>query len=156
MGDTHAYSMYGFDRWAELEYDDQWQENADQSWSFASTLTSNNDNWQNVKWQRKIVLSDHRATLVDKVDSGNQTHVYTLLYTLAPGVEVNELQTNCSWQLKKGGLQAELRIDSNSIKCSRLVEISNCQQRIARKALQLQVEFAMQADLDVVSNLIFK
>lgn len=156
VGDTHAYSMYGFDRWAELEYDDQWQENADQSWSFASTLTSNNDNWQDVKWQRKIVLSDHRATLVDKVDSGNQTHVYTLLYTLAPGVEVNELQTNCRWQLKKGGLQAELRIDSNSIKCSRLVEISNCQQRIARKALQLQVEFAMQADLDVVSNLIFK
>lgn len=154
VGDTHAYSMYGFDRWAELEYDDRWQDHSDGSKSFVSTLTSNSEAWQDIKWQRKLTLSGKAVKLSDQVFSGDRNHDYTLLFNLAPQVEISQLSEN-QWLLKKGPLQAKLTFCSAEKTASRIVTICNCQQREKRDAFQLQISVSNCKDFTAETALDF-
>lgn len=143
IGDTHAYSMYGFDRWPELDYADNWQQNPDSSCSFSSTLSSNNSSWQAIKWRRLLTLRTDGVQLLDTVENGTSaTHIYTLLINLAPGVEIESISPT-RWQLKKCGYTCSMELTCGTAPRSvRIREIKNCQQRFPRKMQQLQIEFS--------------
>ena len=151
IGDARAYSMYGFDRWAELEYADSWRKNPDRSYSFDSTLTSNNVKWNDIIWHRKFTLSAHGLQLDDTVRNSSGTkHTYTMLFTLAPGVSVETLSP-VEWLLKKHNLSCRMSLQSAaSIAEVRFREIKNCQQRTPRMTVQIQIEFAPALELQEV------
>jgi hypothetical protein len=157
VGDTHAYSMYGFDRWAELEYADQWQKNSDGSYSFGPYLTSNAEAWKDIKWFRKLQISENSVSLSDSVENhGNAEHVYTLLYNLAPEAVIENIGP-AEWLIKKHNSICRMRLQSaEAPRAVRILELKNCQKRHPRKVFQLQIEFAPTKELNAVTQLYFE
>ena len=145
-GDTHAYSMYGFDRWAELEYDDFWKDNGDGTKSFKSILTSNVEAWRGIRWERCLTIGERMVKLSDRAGGDGKTHTYTLLFTLAPQVEISDLSER-KWLLNKGGLRGVLRLDFDGEIEVRKRTISNCQKRAVCEVWQLQIDLKNCSDM---------
>jgi len=156
IGDARAYSMYGFDRWAELEYADSWRKNPDRSYGFDSALTSNSAEWNGITWHRKFTLSAHGLQLNDTVrNRSGSLHAYTMLFTLAPGVSVETLSPG-EWLLKKHDLTCRMSLRSAvGIAEVRFREIKNCQQRTPRATVQIQIEFVPALELRGVATFRF-
>jgi len=153
-GDTHAYSMYGFDRWAELEYDDFWLDNGDGTRSFNSVLTSNVEEWRGIRWRRCLTMGNSFVKLNDRVNGNGEKHTYTLLFTLAPQVEISELSER-RWLLCKGELRGVLTLDFDGEIEVRSRKICNCQRRAVREAWQLQIDLKNSSDISSESVLQF-
>jgi hypothetical protein len=77
--------------------------------------------------------------LCDRVNGDGKTHTYTLLFTLAPQVEISDLSER-KWLLSKGVLNGVLTLDFDGEIEVRRRRICNCQKREVRKAWQLQID----------------
>ena len=150
IGDTHQFGLYGFDAWAELKHDNQWQLADDGSCSFSAIATSNAPEWAHVCWQRICCLSAEQVKFTDRITAAD-AHEYTLLFCLAPGVSVEPCSDG--WMLSKNSVQVLLKC---SLGNGKVTEIKNCQQHSVRTACQLQFSCCGQADTEIITELIIK
>lgn len=150
-GDSHQFGLYGFDGWAELKYDESWQDQP-QGRSFTSALTSNVPEWKDVVWKRTLLLTEKSLRIIDSVKAGI-SHDFTLIFCLAPEVTFSRNGRNC--QLTNHGITGYFTIENPDAILSENA-IFNCQLSEPRKASQIRAEFKQCRVFECVSVLCFE
>ena len=138
FSDGRSFSVYGFDCYPELAFDD-WSED-----TFSATETSCVPAWKGVSFQRTMECSDNGIVLKDEIISDTE-HVYALLFTLAPGISVNIV--NSRKFLLQGAKNAiSVEVLSEDACCTLTPAVSH-QSDPSKEIMQLRVTFAAAKDL---------
>lgn len=151
-GDSHQFGLYGFDNWAETEYDDHWTESAGRRY-FSSVLTSNLPEWNGVSWKRTVGVHEKGIQITDQVRCDSKSHHFRLLFCLAPDVTV--IQNGQYFQLSCRGENCIFSIKNPDATLS-LRKIVNCQQPQPRNTLQIQADFGSGKTLECISEFSFE
>lgn len=143
--DAHSFSVYGFDKVPELNFD-KWQGSR-----FTSVETSEADEWQGVKFERSIECSDSEIILTDVI-SADREHEYTLLFTMSPAIRL-EIKDRYRFLLKSEKNTVEMILKNNDCKTFVIPAVS-FQSDPSEEILQLRVQFP--SSRNIRSVIIFK
>ena len=96
--DALSFSLYGWDSTPTMQFDG-WEGNR-----FDSTLVSSTPQWQGVSWRRGLICRDDSIEVEDFVSS-DQSHVFELHFTLAPGIAPEKVQGGLLLKGRHGALK---------------------------------------------------
>ena len=141
--DAHNFSIYGFDRWPEI-FGQDWTDDR-----IATAETSNQPEWQGVRWIRQLDCADSALTVTDVV-TGEKKHEYTFLFVLAPDVTL-ELISAAELILTAG--TEKLRLSFSADAAVYVEPAVNFQTGPSRETLRIVVKLKRCARAEIVTRM---